>query len=67
MHAMPRSGNPALRQATFDWKVADKYQEVCNFETEVKNIFMTNNHNTQESERVPLILNWLAWEGLRLI
>ena len=24
----PKSGDPALRQPTFDWKVANKYQEM---------------------------------------
>ena len=28
---------------------------------------MTNNYNTQESVRVPVILNWLDWDGLRFI
>ena len=48
----------------FNWKVADKYQELYNFEIEVKKIFMTNGHNTQESEKVPKILNGLHWEEL---
>ena len=38
VHAAPRSGSPAQKQPTFDWKVQDKYQELCNFEIEVKNI-----------------------------
>ena len=37
LHAMPRSGGPALT-TDVDWKVVDKYQELCNFEKEVKNI-----------------------------
>ena len=41
--AMPRSGGLVLREPMFDWKVADKYQELCNFEIAVKIIFMTNN------------------------
>ena len=28
---------------------------------------MTNNYNTQESERVPRILNWPGQKGLRLM
>ena len=28
---------------------------------------MTNNYNIQESKRVPIILNWLGWEGLILV
>ena len=36
---VPGSGGLALKQLTFDWKVADKYQELCNFEMQVKNIF----------------------------
>ena len=29
VHTVPRSGSPALKQPTFDWKVADKSQELC--------------------------------------
>ena len=60
---MPRLGSPVLRQHMFDWKNGQIYQELFNFQIEV-NIFMTNNDNTKESERVQIILNWLAWEGL---
>ena len=62
MHVMPRSDGPVLTQLKFGWRV-DKYQELSNFKVEEKNIFMTNIYNTQESERVPIILNWLGWKG----
>ena len=39
VHAMPRSVSPTLNEHTFDWRVAEKYQELCNFETEVKRTF----------------------------
>ena len=39
-------------------KTLDKYQELYNFEIEVKNIAITSNYNTQESI-IPIILNWL--------
>ena len=48
VHTMSRSNGPVLRHPVFDWKATDKYQELCNFEIEVKNIFITNNYNTQE-------------------
>ena len=32
VHASPRLGGQVLKQPMFDWKVADKYQELCNFE-----------------------------------
>ena len=38
---VPRSGNPVLKQPTFDWKVADKCQELCNFEIE-KSMYKEN-------------------------
>ena len=63
----PRSSRPVLKESTFDCKVVDEYQELCNFEIEVKNIFMTNSSHTQESERVLIILNWLGWEGLGFV
>ena len=43
---MPSSGDPALRQSPFDWKITDKYQGLCSVEIEIKNIFMTNNYYT---------------------
>ena len=64
---MPRSGGPALRQPMFDWKAAYKYQKLCSFEMDSKNIFMTNCYNTQERERVPLILNWLGRERVSFL
>ena len=45
VHAAPRSGSSA-QQPTCDWKAADKYQILCNFEIKAKNIFMTNSYNT---------------------
>ena len=36
VHTALRSGSPALKQPKFDWKAAEKYQELCNFEIEVK-------------------------------
>ena len=38
VHRAWRLGNLALKQPMFDWKMADKYQELCNFETEAKTI-----------------------------
>ena len=64
---MPRSNSPVLGQSTFDWKATNIYQELCNFETEVKNIFMTIMYNTDESDRVPIIVKWLCWKGLRYV
>ena len=61
------SGCPVLRQPKFDWKAADKYQELFTFKEGVKNISITNNYNTQESKRVPIILSWLGQEGLRFV
>ena len=46
VQAVLKSDSPALKLTTFDWKWADKYQELCNFEIEVKNTFMTDNYNT---------------------
>ena len=51
----------ALRPPMIDWEEVDKYQELCNFEIEVKNIFITHNYNTQESESISVILKWLIW------
>ena len=48
-------------------RVADKYEELCNFKMEVKKNFMTNNYNTQKSERVHISLNWIGWECLRFM
>ena len=67
VHATPRSGGPTQKHLTFEWKLADKYQELCNFKIEVKNIFMTKSYNIKESEMNLIILNCLGWEGLRLV
>ena len=32
----PRMGSPTVKQPIFDWKMPDKYYEICNFEMEVK-------------------------------
>ena len=67
VHAASRSGSPALKHCTFSWKAGDKYLELCKFEIRVKNIFMTNRYNIQESERVLKILNWLGKERLQFV
>ena len=48
MHTMPRLIGPVLKQPTFAWKATDKYKELCNFELDVKNTFITNNYNTNQ-------------------
>ena len=67
IHTMPNSGHQVLRQPLFHWKAADKHQKQCNFEIEVKNIFMTDDYNILKSKRVPRILKWLGREGLRFM
>ena len=54
---------PTLKQLIFDWKIPDNYHKLCNFEKEIKNIFMTKNYNIQESEKVKC----LGCEGLRFV
>ena len=39
VHAASGSGGPAVKEATFHWKAADKCQELCNFDIEVKRTF----------------------------
>ena len=51
LYKVPKSGNQMLKQPTSDWKVADKYLELGNFEIEVKNICVTNDYSTWESDR----------------
>ena len=36
IHVMPRSGDSVLRQPIFDWKGAEKYQQLCNSEIVIK-------------------------------
>ena len=38
IHTIPRSSTPMPRQPTFEWKPLDKFQELCTFEMEKKNI-----------------------------
>ena len=56
-----------LKQPTFDWKAPDKHHELCNFEIQVKDIFLTNNYNIQESKKVPIIMNRLDHDRLRFV
>ena len=51
VHGVSISGSLALNPTTFDWKEADKYKDLCNFETEVIH-FNSNSYNIQKSERV---------------
>ena len=62
-----RVGSPKVKQPTFDWKAAGKLQELCNFQTQVKNIFLANSYNTQDKEKVPIILNWPCREVLQFV
>ena len=48
IHIILRLGGPALK-TYIDWEVAIKYQELCDFEIDVKNIFMTKSYNTEKS------------------
>ena len=57
IYAITRPDDPALRQPMFDWKASDKYKELHTFCIEVKNIFMTNNYNTEEISRLVDSLN----------
>ena len=59
--------SPTLKQLTFDLKATGKYHELCNFGIQVKNIFITNNYNIQESEKFPITVNWFGHKGLRLL
>ena len=67
LHTIPRSSDPEKSQQTFDWKATDKYQELCYFEIEVKNIFMTNDCSKEESHWVQIILKWQDKETLRCL
>ena len=60
VYAIIRSGGPTLKEATFDLRPADKYQELCNFDIGVKNIFLTNSFSIQESKRIHIIVNFLC-------
>ena len=38
-----------------------------NFKIEVRNMFMTNSYNIEESKKVPIILSWLGSDRLRFV
>ena len=61
-----KKGSPTLKQPTFNWKTPDKYHELCNFKSEVKSFFQTNNYNIVESKTVPVI-NCFSHKGLRFV
>ena len=54
---------PPCSQTTFNWKAQEKYNELLNFEMEVKNIFMTKSY-TLMIVQVPVIINLQGCEGL---
>ena len=50
-----RYGRPALRQASFDWKAANKYKELLSFEMEVMNIPQSRTYKLNDGENIPII------------
>ena len=60
----PRASRQTLKQPTFNLKAAHKFHQLVNCEMEGKNIFMTQSYNTEDSEKKPIILNWLGHAGL---
>ena len=58
------TSGPALKQPTFNWEVQEKCNELLNFEMQIKDIFMTKSYDISDSERVPVVMNWLEYEGL---
>ena len=50
----------------FNWDAQDRYVKLVNFEMEVTNILESKAYELSRT-KVPLIKNWLDWEGLQLI
>ena len=44
-----------------------KFNELLDFEMVVKHIFMIKSHDISDSERVPLIKNWLEFDRLHFV
>ena len=61
----PEIGGPLMRQPTFNWGSIDKCADLRNFRIQAKNMFQ--NYNINQSERVPIIKNWLGRQGLQLL
>ena len=61
---MPMISGPRIKHPTFDWKALDKYNELHNFEIEVRDIVLINSCNIQESKMVPIIMIKLGYKGL---
>ena len=64
---MCRTSSIALKQSTFNCKVADKYQGLWIFEIEINNIFMTISCNIQFNEKTPIILKCLGTNGSQFV
>ena len=45
----------------------DRYAELLNFEMKFTYILETKAYALTDEENVPVIKNWLGWEGLQLI
>ena len=47
--------------------MTDKYNKLVSFGKNSKHIFKADNYNGNEDENVPIIMNWLEYEGLNSI
>ena len=63
---MTRMSALIRKQPKFVWKAPDLYNELHNFEIEVRNIFLTNSCNKQQ-RKIPIMMNWIGCEGLRFV
>ena len=63
--AGPKIGGPAMKQATFNWEVEDKYNELKTFRLEVNNVLTT--YSTLQAEQVAIVKNWLDRKGLQFL
>ena len=51
---IPRASMPGLRKSTFNWKVQDRYNELNNFKTKARNIFMINSYTIYERVKMSI-------------
>ena len=56
-----------LEKPRFNWDMPGRYVKPLHFQLEETNILETRAYRINDEDRIPVINDWLGWEGLLLI
>ena len=62
-----RNGGLVLEKPRINWNAPDRYVKLLNFQLQVMNILEIRHCEINDEERIPVIKNWLGWDGLLLV